>query len=116
MAEEKILNEEVMSQEELENVAGGTYNQTAADSRFLHDLNGSTDGYSAGSAFFIHSKISREVTAAWSKLGISVDTSWGCPDNKYYLDGKEITRREAINYACKKYNTTLNDMKGDYNY
>lgn len=100
----------------LKMLRGGTYNQTVADSRFLHDLNGSTKGYSAESAFFIHSKISKEVTAAWSALGISVDTSWGCPDNKYFLNGKEITRREAINYACKKYNTTLNDMKGDYNY
>ena len=35
MADEKILKDEVMSDEELDNVAGGSPGQTADDSRFL---------------------------------------------------------------------------------
>ena len=34
---------EAMSDEELEQVAGGTWAETAADSRFLNSLKGSTD-------------------------------------------------------------------------
>ena len=49
----KKINAELeqMSDEELEQVAGGTYNETAADSRFLNDLAGLTDHYGAARAF-----------------------------------------------------------------
>ena len=100
--------------DELEGVAGGTYNETAADSRFLNDLAGLTDRYGAGRAFFEDAKISREVTAAWNKIGIGVDTSRGA-SNKYFKDGQEISRNEAIKFACNKYNKNLQDMPGDYN-
>ena len=112
----KKINDELekMSDEELENVAGGTYNETAADSRFLNDLAGLCDRYGASRAFFEDAKISREVTAAWGKLGINIDTSWGS-SNRYFRNGNEITRNQAIKFACEKYSKNLQDMPGDYN-
>ena len=106
---------ELMSDDELDAVAGGTYNETAADSRFLNDLAGLTDRYGAGRAFFEDAKISKEVTIAWNKVGIGVYTSWG-GSNTYFKDGKQITRQEAINFACEKYGKDLSKMPGDYNF
>ena len=114
MEEEKKFANEKLSDDELEHVAGGTYNETAADSRFLSDLAGLTDRYGAGRAFFEDAKIAKEVTAAWNKIGIGVDTSWGA-SNKYFRKGVEITRNEAIKFACDKYKKKLQDMPGDYN-
>ena len=113
----KKINDQLeqLTDEELENVAGGTYNETAADSRFLNDLAGLTDRYGATRAFFEDAKISKEVTAAWNKIGIGVDTSWG-GSNKYFKDGQEITRKQAVQFACEKYGRNLQDMPGDYNF
>ncbi len=112
----KKINAELeqLNDEQLDQIAGGTYNETAADSRFLNDLAGLTDRYGAARAFFEDAKISHEVTAAWNKLGIGVDTSWGA-SNRYYKDGKEITRHQAIKIACDMYQKKLQDMPGDYN-
>lgn len=112
----KKINDQLeqLNDEELEQVAGGTYNETAADSRFLNDLAGLTDRYGAARAFFEDAKISQEVTAAWNKLGIGVDTSWGA-SNKYFRKGVEITRNEAFKIACDKYKKKLQDMPGGYN-
>lgn len=55
MAEEYQLANEAMSDDELDNVAGGTCNELADDSRFLNSLNGSTDRYGATKVFFYKS-------------------------------------------------------------
>ncbi|MBR0260686.1 MAG: hypothetical protein IJQ85_02720, partial [Selenomonadaceae bacterium] len=50
----KINDElELMSDEELEQVAGGTYNNTAADSRALNELGLGISGRSALECFWI---------------------------------------------------------------
>ena len=45
--DEKILQDEMMSADELDAVAGGDCHETADDSRFLNSLNGSCDRYGA---------------------------------------------------------------------
>ena len=47
MMDEKILQDEIMSADELDAVAGGDCYETADDSRFLNSLNGSCDRYGA---------------------------------------------------------------------
>lgn len=68
MADEKKFAEEKMSDDELEQVAGGDCYETADDSRFLNSLNGSTDRYGATRIFF--GDHSEEIQSAWAKLGI----------------------------------------------
>jgi len=115
MADEKKIANEMLTDEELDGVAGGMYNETAGDRRFLNDLAGLAGGYSTRRPFFEdNEKISREVTAAWSKIGIGVETNLFTA-NKYFKDGVEIPRREAFKIACGKYNKNLQDMPGDYN-
>ena len=104
---------EAMSDEELEQVAGGTYRETAGDTRFLNDLAGLCDRFGETEAFFKFGTVSGEAVKGWSQVGINVDKSWG-GSNKYFKDGEEITRREAFQYACQKFGKNLQDMAGDY--
>ena len=113
----KKINDELeaMSDEELEQVAGGTYKETAGDTRFLNDLAGLCDRFDETEAFFYNSTVSGEAVKGWNQLGISVDTSWR-GSNKYFKDGQELTRQEAFQFACEKYGKKLQGMPGDYNF
>ena len=106
---------EQLNDEQLEQIAGGTYNETAADTRFLNDLAGLCDRFGATKAFFQFGTVSGEAVKGWNQLGISVDTSWR-GSNKYFKDGQELTRQEAFKFACEKYGKKLQDMPGDYNF
>ena len=52
MTKEDKFADELMSDEELDNVAGGCAEQMADDSRFLNSLNGSTDRYGSFRTFW----------------------------------------------------------------
>ena len=104
MKDEKILQFEMMSEEELENVAGGTCAETANDSRFLNVLLQGTgyhrcDRYGEFKIFFSY-PAQTDVKDSWRSLGIkfSFDAFSG---NKYFDDGKEISQKEAWAYAEK---------------
>ena len=94
---------EAMSDEELEQVAGGTYNNTAADSRALNELGFNISGRSAGETFWMptFNKTADEVANIFSKYGVSVDQSWGAKDNVYKYEGKTISRQEAFQIVSK---------------
>ena len=113
----KINNElEAMSDDELEQVAGGTYNETAADTRFLNDLAGLCDRFGATKAFFDNNPVAMEAAKGWSKIGITVHTGFS-GSNAYYLNGEKISRTQAFEYACKKFGRNLKDLpegKGGY--
>ncbi len=106
----KINDElELMSDEELEQVAGGTWAQTAGDTRFLNDLAGLCDRFGKTKAFFQFNTVADEACKGWSKIGIQVSPTW-FSGNAYYLDGQRITRKQAFEYALKKFNKNLQDM------
>ncbi len=95
---------EAMSEEELEQVAGGTWAETAADSRFLNSLNGSTDRYGAlRIAFTPGTKIQEEIQRGWAKVGIKFTWHNGAiSGNEYYLDGQKITQSDARRHAMEQ--------------
>ncbi|MBR5914157.1 MAG: hypothetical protein IKZ58_07345 [Selenomonadaceae bacterium] len=110
MSEEKIMNDEMMSDDELGQVAGGNIYEIADDSRFLNSLNGSTDRYGATKCFLDATSISDNTEAAWAALGIkcvslgiksSGYNSVGNTHNKYYLNGQQISQEEARQHAMK---------------
>ena len=114
----KINDElELMSDEELDQVAGGSWKSTAGDTRFLNDLAGLCDRFGATKAFFYNFTVSDEAAKGWSKIGITVKTGFS-DSNLYYLNGEKISRQQAFDYACKKFGKNLNDLpegKGGYN-
>ena len=101
----KKINEQLekLSDEQLDNVAGGTYNNTAADSRALNELGLGIPGRSALECFWIPTfhKAASEVANVFSKYGISVDQSWGAVSNVYKYKGKTISRQEAFQIVSK---------------
>ena len=96
MAKEDKFEDEMMSDEELDNVAGGGIGQTSEDSQFLYQHGLMDKRYHESEMFFSWSSGSEKVNAGWAKAGITCVTKFS-GDNLYFKDGKEISRTEAIN-------------------
>lgn len=96
MAEKDKYADEVMSDEELDGIAGGTVGQTVVDSKFLYDHGLVDDWHGNTHTFFNWKSDSALVDAGWAKAGITCVTTFGFSNNKYFKDGKEITHDEAV--------------------
>ena len=99
----EILKDEILKEEQLDHVAGGTWGQTADDSRFLNSLNGSTDRYGATRISVTYgTKIEEEIQRGWAGVGIVFQWHGGATvDNEYYLNGKKIDQDEARKHAMQ---------------
>lgn len=107
----KKINDELeaLSDEELDQIAGGSYIEVAGDSRFLNDLAGLTDRYGAFKVFGSYNSIKSEIVKGWSIVGITLDPGH-TGSNDYYKDGQKISRSEAMKYAVKKYGRSIEDF------
>ena len=101
MAKE-ILKDEILSDEELENVAGGTYAQTFAD----------MDRFSRETGFQFHGSDSNkreQLRDILFRCGIKIKDHGGFDDNEYFLlNGKgekirSLNETEAMNTAIHNY-------------
>ncbi len=104
MKDEKLLQDELLSDDKLEQVAGGTYLQTAEDSFFLNKLNPDfyyrtcTRDISRTPGYFYQTRIAEE----WSKYGVKFKWHDGeIADNEYFIDGKKVSREDAYAHAKK---------------
>ena len=110
MKDEKIFEDfedEMMSDEELDNVAGRCWRQTCEDSYFLNrfGLCGrySGTGVEGSNNYFNDSaQADYEVHKAWKKTGIECVVSIG-ENNKYFIGKQEISREEAYRIVEQKY-------------
>lgn len=109
MADDKIYDDELMTNEELDKVAGGTYQETAEDSEFLWCY-GLCNKYSEGTISItagMRTNRSDEVKAGWAKVGIEYEYHGGtglfAKSNKYYMNGKEISRQDAARHVMNIY-------------
>lgn len=100
MADKDKYADEIMSDEELDNVAGGGTRQTVGDKDFLHDM-----GLASSDSSYPWSEswgsLSTAVDDGWKKVGITSVTKFGSADNLYFLDGKPISRTEAFRTALR---------------
>ena len=102
MNNEKILNDEMLSDEQLEGVAGGTYSETFGDMDRFHKETG----------FNFHgsdsSKREQLRDILWH-CGVKIKDHGGFTDNDYYLltpngqKGEKVNRDTAIGYAIANY-------------
>ena len=88
-------------------VSAGTINvsatahQAAKDSQFLNDMGLCPDRWGECYARFHWDEVSQWDDGCWAKVGVCcVSHYWY--SNDYYIDGKEVTRYEALEYAAKK--------------
>ena len=94
---------EQLSDEELDGIAGGTNFESAEDSKFLNNLLNGTEYYQCNSYSVneIADVVPRfQLMMAWKSIGIDVKLARNYK-NTYILDGKEISRDQALEYAKK---------------
>ena len=84
MKDEKILAEEMLTDEQLEQVAGGTWTQTGNDRNFFKKLD-------------VNKK---SVGECWAKFGIDFKSQAG--DNIYKIGDKNYSQAEAYGLVLSK--------------
>ena len=86
---------------DLDTVTGGNISETAKDSQFLTEIGVMNDGISEMRLTFGWDSKSAAVDAGWASIGI-VCVTVPFDTNRYYLNGKQIGRKAALNYAMQK--------------
>ena len=106
MADEKILTEEILSDDELEKVSGGGTRQLCGDNDLMKMI-GCThyDGTMMASVTF--EEANRLVKEGWKQVGIEMKLDRGSitnrtDSNRYFLGDKQVSRKEAFTYAMKQ--------------
>lgn len=99
MADKDKFADEIMSDEELDGVAGGGTRQSVGDRDFLTSMGFMEE---TGNLVFDWARNSPKVDAGWSNAGVTCVTKFGCPDNLYFIDGKEVSRKDAFRHALRK--------------
>lgn len=115
--DKKMKNTEMteLSLNELDQISAGTAFEMMTDSRFLNSLNGSTKRM----GFFdcwLNVEAKREIAAAWAKVGIQVqldDLIFGY-DNRYFLNGKQISLADAQKHAMTITGHQMNEQAWNY--
>ena len=112
---DKKFDDEILSMEELDNVAGGTIHEMIADSEFLNKIGLKTTTLRNTKDIYRNfDQISAELRNTWLKAGVFCKTISNSNDeaNVYTdLKGNVITRKQAMNIAMNFTGVHLNDLK-----
>ena len=124
MTENDKFADEILSDEELDQVVGGTYLQTAQDSEFLN-IYGLCGKYTENDiAFDSGTSQEEDVKAGWAKVGVDFHYHSGRgtfgTHNAYYISGNKVSREEAYAHVRSQANALnsitknalLNTLKG----
>lgn len=98
MKDEKFLQEEILSDEELDEVVGGSLYDSYMDAKFFK-LNGIKVfvGEEAHMADFQYAETYERLHSAFAQFGVTLKEHEHEP-NRYFIGAKEVTHKEAINY------------------
>ena len=105
MAEKDKYADEMLTDEELDAVAGGEAHEMVNDSRFLNTLTGKCDRYGEFRISFSAGAFNEEIEKAWASVGVKAKVSSGLggfgKDNTYQRmdNGQSLTQAEARQYA-----------------
>ena len=108
----KKINEELekLDDEELEQVAGGNYDECVTDMNYLRLCGVDVDYDPDYDPLFLR------VEEAWAKVGIkcsawAMDYNVSVYKNEYFLDGKQISHLEACKHAADVQGLNLDYMQ-----
>ena len=116
MANEDKFSDEMLTDEQLDEVSGGGTAQTIGDFRFvratgfIHRLTETQFGFILGWRLN-----APKVDGGWAKAGVTCCTVFGSGDNKYWIGGKEVTRKEAFAHVLRQKGYS-EDAIAKYNY
>ena len=111
-----LFADKELSTEQLEEVVGGSFYEMADDSRFLNVLlrgrPGQCDRYGVDKCRVVYTRfdVNKEITDAWASVGVTAYLDG--LGNKYYINGKKVTRDQAWAHAQKVVGKTL--QKSDW--
>ena len=102
MAEEKTLKDEVMSEEQLDQVAGGNRDELALDTQLFNAMGERSKAYDLEDITNTNvNGISAKITSLYSKLGIKVEyNDFGA--SSYSIGGRSISRNQAVVEALNR--------------
>ena len=104
---------ELLSDEVLDGVAGGYDFETADDSRFLNVLLAGRAGQCDRWGEWKAASHTAEISQAWASVGVEFKHN-GHKDNKYFINGNEVTREDAWAHAQQVVGRTLERTDWDW--
>ncbi|MBQ3725842.1 MAG: hypothetical protein II902_02095 [Selenomonadaceae bacterium] len=95
----EILKEELLSEDQLENVAGGTTREIVKDTDFMQAI-----------GLLRQDETEKDdLRRAWAQGGVTLILHGGKENaNEYYKNGKQISREAALKSVMKKTGSVLN--------
>ena len=99
----KKINDELeqLSDEELENVAGGTIKEMEEDAERFRSLNIPIYVEKGGSGMMEYESLTVSLAVEFEKQGVNYRYSSSNP-NQYFIDGKQVSRDEAWKHIYSK--------------
>lgn len=100
------IKNEILSESELDNVAGGTNTESDKDLAFLKDI---------GLLPQDDSRRTDNLTRAFAKAGVNMVVHFDDSNNNEYFNasGKQITREKALQTVLKASGTKVNPFTGE---
>ena len=108
----EILKDEILSDDELDNVAGGTFAESYSDAQQFEKLGVKIFKNDLVGVPLLDPEGFVNLRAAFDKYGVTIKDDgsiWGdltgkSKANQYYIDGKEVSREDAWKHINAQFN------------
>ena len=110
----EILKDEILSEEELDNVAGGTLKEVSLDLEFLRDIGFDVQQRNKNYIYNYFSEVANQLRSTWLQAGVRCQTISNSDYTKnVYTDqsGNPITRKAAMEMAMNFKGVTVDPAK-----
>lgn len=98
----EILKNEILTEEQLGNIAGGNRDELALDTQLFNTMGGRIKAYDLADITNTNVRgITGKINSLYSKLGIKVEYN-DLGASKYYINGKCIPRNQIVMEALNR--------------
>ena len=114
MAEEKILKDEIMSEDELDNVAGGNAEEINKDFGFLRAVGALGQTSAVNDVAMVRAFAAHGIGyIQYGGDGITGNRDKGNLHNEYFVNGKQVTREAALQQLANKMHAKTDANTGE---